>query len=262
MAKSSYLENLINNKLPKNVYESRYLSELWDSITDAPYTTYRNSLVNSFSEEVAVAVAGSDYLNNLRTNQTVLDMRDPVLQSVTLNPQYLPITEKTFIDKNFNSKISQAIKAPPGYLPARITSIKGGTYGKMIPILFPKSFSRSISASFAKENPVGSVTPIMAYSYTDAEEIPIEFDAIVDYLPDGYTTLSSYVDEVINILKPRINGSVVYEPTVLVEFADIRFKGICTSINISYDNLYTGASEKSSSFVHAVISCQFTKLNK
>ena len=96
----------------------------------------------------------------------------------------------------------------------------------------------------------------MAFSYTDAEEIPFEFDALADYLPYGYNTLKEYVDDILNILQPRRSNSVIYEPTVIVEFADIRFKGICQSINISYDNVYNYKS-----FVHATISCSFTKLS-
>lgn len=261
MAKSSYIDNLINGASP-SAYRDRYLTELWRTNSVNSYDTYRYSITNNFSNEIAIAVAGSDYLNNLRTNQTVLDMQDPYLSSITLNTQYLPIErnnmKNTYIDPDTGKEVPYdiSITAPPDYLPATITPVKNGIKGTPIPILFPLSFSRSISASFAKENPVGSTTPIMAYSYTDAEEIPIEFDALADYLPRGFTTLKQYVDAVIDLLMPEKSNSVIYEPTVIVEFADMSFKGVCTSVNVSYDNVYNYKS-----FVHARLSCQFTKLS-
>lgn len=252
MAKSSYLDNLINNKLTN--MSNRYLTNLWDSYGNTGYTYFNNRLA-SFTNDEIIALTSSDYLNNLKTNQTVLDMTNPVLSSITLNTQYLPINRNnTNYDYSkrdlFNGKI-----APPEYLPARITSIKGGSI-ITIPILFPSSFSRSISASFAKENPVGSDKPIMAYSYTDAEQIPFEFDALADYLPEPYTSLKGYVEDIISILKPGKTNNIIHEPTVEVTFADITFRGICNSINISYDNVYGYKS-----FVHAKISCQFTRLS-
>lgn len=251
MAKSSYLDRLITGKLPNNVYESRYLSELWNNDVLTPYNSYRYSITNNFTNEVAIAVAGSDYLNNINNNQTVLNMSDPYLSAITLNNEFLPVNRITSTAGNSTLNI----KAPADYLPARITAIKGGVASRSIPILFPLSFSRSLSASYAKENPVGSTKPIMAYSYTDGEEIPIEFDALADYLPEGYTSLKDYIEEVLNILRPRTSENVIHEPTVIVEFADMTFRGVCTNINITYDNVYNYRS-----FVHAKISCQFTRL--
>lgn len=256
MAKSSYLDNLINNSLPTNLYRYRYLSELWNIDSVRAYISYRNGFVNGLSDDIVVGITGDDYLTNIATNQTVINMNDPKLATITLDKEYLPrVRQRRAINSSLQGELSTAIKAPANYLPATITSVKGGT-SHTIPILFPKSFSRSISANFAKENPIGSSTPIMAFSYTDAEEIPFEFDALADYLPYGYNTLKEYVDDILNILQPKRSNSVIYEPTVIVEFADIRFKGICQNINISYDNVYNYKS-----FVHATISCSFTKLS-
>ena len=193
MAKSSYLDNLINNKLPKNVYEDRYMSELWNIVSALPYSSYRNSLVNNLSDDKIIAITGSDYLNNLNTNQTVLDMQSSFLSKITLDDRYLPVKKieegtRTIGDR-MQGLLSTNMRVPANYLPASITAYKGGAAARTIQVLFPASFSRSISSSFAKENPVGSTKPIMAFSYTDAEEIPFEFDALADYLPEPYTTL-------------------------------------------------------------------------
>ena len=253
MAKSTYLDNLINDRLPKN--NSRYLSSLWDTYGDNTYTTYRFNTLNNFTNEEFVTVMGSDYLNNINTNQTVLNMNDPALARITLNTEYLPINRISRNMQNTLQNVENTLRYPAEYLPARITSIKGNSVVS-IPILFPASFSRSLSASFAKENPIGSDKPIMAYSYTDAEEIPFEFDALADYLPAGFNSLKSYVGAILDILRPGKSGNIVQEPTVQVLFADMSFKGVCTSISVAYDNLFNNKS-----FVHAKISCQFTKLD-
>lgn len=254
MAKSSYLDNLINNKL--SMTKPRYLSELWDTYSDNTYDTYRFSALNNFTNEVLIEITGSDYLNNLNTNQSVLNMNNPMLSKITLNSAFLPAVRRNNISGATQKKTATSIKLPPEYLPARITSVKG-SITRTIPILFPASFSRSMSAHFAKENPVGSVIPIVAYSYTDAEEIPFEFDALSDYLPSDFHSLNEYVEAILDILRPSHNADgVIFEPTVIVEFADMYFKGICNSVSINYDNVYDYKS-----FVHARISCQFTKLS-
>ena len=261
MAKSLYLDNLINDRLPVN--NSRYLSSLWESYGDNTYASYIFSAINNFTNEELIAITSSDYINNLQGNQTVLDKQNALVDTITLNSKYLPIVNNKPFANHLYGKQGDSLTAnnivnhPADYLPARITSVKGSQVYS-IPILFPSSFSRSISASFAKENPVGSDTPIMAYAYTDGEEIPFEFDALADYLPEEYVGvgLKGYVDAIMEILKPKKSGSVVFEPTVIVEFADITFKGVCTSVSVSYDNVYNYKS-----FVHAKISCQFTKLS-
>lgn len=255
MAKSAYLDNLINDRLPVT-YNNRYLSTIWDTYGTNSYASYLNNTLDNFTNEKIIALASDEYLTNLATNQTVLNMDGPYISTITLNKAYLPIKKQHEVDRGKLNSVNESIVAPPDYLPARITAVKGGIYSTPIPILFPSSFSRSISASFAKENPVGSDKPIMAYSYTDGEDIPLEFDALADYLPSPYTSLKQYVEAILDILRPRKSNNVVFEPTVIVEFADMSFKGVCTSINVSYDNLYNYKS-----FVHARISCQFTKLS-
>lgn len=257
MSKSKYLDNLINNKLPSNT-RVRYLSELWNINSDNTYNTYRFNRLNNFTDEELYLITGSQYLNDSSNiNQTVTDgMNSTLFSTITLNPQFLPIANVNDRSRFDLTKFNDSIKLPPEYLPASITAVKGGVSSRTIPILFPTSFSRSINATFAKENPVGSTQAIMAYSYTDSEQIPLEFDALADYLPEGYTTLNEYVEEILNILQPRKSNDTIFEPTVIVEFADIRFSGVCTSVNVSYDNVYNYKS-----FVHARISCQFTKLS-
>jgi len=263
MAKSTYLDNLINGKLPDTIH-STYLNRLWRNLTDGTISPVTSSIFTSLTNDIDYILIGSDYLNSLSSNiknNLVTDMSSTYMGNITLDKRYLPIEARQTVGQNKdsnapgNSRYNLSINTPPEYLPAIITRTTNGE-NKNIPILFPKSFSRSIQANFAKESPVGSTSPITAYSYTGAESIPIEFDALSDYLPAGYNTLNEYVEDIISLLKPKVTNSTIFEPTVTVTFADISFSGICESVSISYDNLYDYKS-----FTHAIISCQFTKLS-
>lgn len=258
MARSTYLDNLINGNLPI-IPRSTYINRVWRDTTDITVSPVTSSIFNNLTNSIDYILMGSDYLNNLnyiRRQNLVFNMSSTYVGNITLDNRYLPVELKSRGTDYTNSyKDNLTISAPPEYLPATITRTTNGLV-KVIPILFPKSFSRSMQASFAKESPVGSITPIVAYSYTGPESIPLEFDALSDYLPQGYKTLNEYVEDILSLLKPRRANNTIYEPTVTVSFADISFQGICESVSISYDNVYDYKS-----FTHAVINCQFTKLS-
>ena len=257
MAKSTYLDNLINGKLPI-LPNSSYLNRLWRDTTNITVIPATSSIFESLTNSTDILLVGDKFLTDLTENvrnNLVTDMSSNIFSLVTFDKRYLPISQKSSQFDSNRYKDNLIINVPANYLPATITRTTNGLY-KEIPILFPKSFSRSIQASFAKESPVGSTVPITAYSYTGAESIPLEFDALSDYLPQGYNTLNEYVEDIISLLKPNKNGSIIYEPTVTVSFADISFRGICESVSVTYDNVYDYKS-----FAHAVISCQFTKLS-
>lgn len=260
MAKSSYLDNLINGTLPI-IPRSTYINKLWRETTNSTVTHPASSIFTNLTNSSIYTLMGSNYLNDLSNmvrNQVTSGLPKNYTSVITLDNRYLPISRelKKDFDNFGDGSYRDKIIAPPGYLPASITRTTVGMKQKEIPILFPKSFSRSIQASYAKENPVGSTRPIVAYSFTNAEQIPLEFDALADYLPNGYTTLNEYVEDIISILKPGSSNSAITEPTVTVTLADISFQGICESISINYDNVYGDKT-----FTHAVISCNFTKLS-
>lgn len=253
MAKSRYLERLMNNQLDKNANRN-YITDMWSS---SEVRTVSSSYLNSLTNNSDILINDNVYLNSLgvyqaNTNQTVTDTQYNYANLITVDRAYLPTVNpnRNKIDRNYTNKIA----TPPNYLAASITS-RRGTETRTIQVLFPKSFSRNINASFSKYNTTGSTQPIMAFNYTDGESIPMVFDAVLDYLPAGYTSLKDYVNDIMNILKPQITGDVVNEPTVVVRLADVAFEGVCTSVSVDYDNLYGD-----NTFVHATINCQFVKL--
>ena len=265
MSKSSYLDNLIKGALPI-IPRSAYLNKLWSDTTNVKITPMTSSIFDNLSNTTEYKITNSSYLNDKNNFKAeakfgLNSMSKNIISKITLNDEYLPKTSKNKTTNSpGSSRYKMSITAPPDYMPASITRIRGSE-SKTIQILFPKSFSRSIQAAFAKENPVGSDTPIVAYSYTNAEQMPLEFDALADYLPEGYNSLNEYVEDIIEILKPKKESKIIYEPTVTVQIADITFSGICESVSINYDTLFNGTNNSSSSFVHAVISCNFTKLS-
>lgn len=262
MAKSSYLDNLLKGNIP-NTPRSIYINNLWRETNGNKVSPPTSSIFTNLSNDIDIILMNSSYLYDLTNtyrNNLVVNMNSTAYSSnITLNNNFLPIAAKNKMSNAPGSdKYDLTITAPPDYLPAMITRTTNGMEQIQIPVLFPKSFSRSIQASFAKESPVGSDVPIVAYSYTNAESIPLEFDVISDYLPTKYKNLglNAYIEDIISILKPKKTNSTIYEPTVMVSFADISFRGICESISINYDNLYDYKS-----FTHAIINCQFTKLD-
>lgn len=186
---------------------------------------------------------------------------DPYLNTgnmITVNHNY--INRNHITDLTGTHYVTPSISTPPGYLVAHIIIEKGGSETKDIPILFPGTFSNSISASYATESPVGSVQPIIAFNATDAESFPFSFVALADYLPDGYTSLKSYLEALKEMVKPAYTktatSNIVKAPTVWLFFADYSVHCVCKSISIAYDEIYKG-----NSFYKANVSCEFTKID-
>lgn len=169
---------------------------------------------------------------------------------ITVNKNYLPSNHF----ESSNISVS-SIKTPPGYLTAHIAIYKGSTKTADIPVLFPGTLSNSISASFARSNPVGSNKPIIAYEHTDAESFPFNFVALADYLPVGYTSLNAYIEALKEMVRPSYSGNTVLSPHVILYYADIVIECVCTNINVQYADYYG-----TNSFVKADISCEFTKI--
>lgn len=195
------------------------------------------------------------FLDDLGTwaneNQTITDPFLTDLGRTTLNSYYTPI--KTI--RNDSRALNQPlfISTPPGYLPCKIDLYYGGSFYKTIPVLFPETISEQLSTNFIKESPVGSTYPITAFSNAQPTTVPVTFFALADYLPSGYTSLRSYLNDLKLMCKPRYSGNIVYSPSVRVTFSDISFYAVCDSLTIDYDQVYNNRS-----LVKANVSCQFT----
>lgn len=194
---------------------------------------------------------------NQNTNQTVIDpfMTDNFRRSV--NDYYNPIKQikNLMIDEKF------IINKPLDFLPCVIELFYGDRREKpddIIQILFPESFSESLSATFVKESPVGSDRPIVAFSHTNPQQVPITFVALSDYLPAGFTSLKQYITKIKQMVKPRYKGdSTVVSPWVKITFSNMVYEAVCDSIDIAYTNVYGNKT-----LVHATINCNFTVINE
>lgn len=191
----------------------------------------------------------------VNTNSVVMDPLYSVNGMNTVNKNYLPKDIFNITPTNYSSISS--ITTPPNYLPATLKIFKGGNEFKTIPILFAGSFSNTISATYTRETPVGSTQPIIAFEHTDAESFPFSFVALSDYLPGAYkgSGLNAYLEDIKEMVKPNYSGQTVYSPTVLLSFAGYSVLCVCTSINISFDEIYNN-----NSFVKANITCEFTRI--
>lgn len=239
------------------------------------YNTLVNDNSNGYSKPVSNSFVNSfdfDYNTNtfnISWDNTAQTVTDPYLTDggkVTLNKKFLPISK---IDLKLNERFNKApLTAPTGYLIAILSLFRGSNMIREIPVMFNISFSETISASYAKEHPVGSTEPIVAFNYTGEETFPFSFTALADYIPKGFSSLRDYVEAIKSIVKPTYSDSIVLPPYLVLSFADISVKCICESIDISYDPIYyynyngnnAGAFDNKGTFAKADIRCQFTKI--
>lgn len=191
----------------------------------------------------------NEHVDFTRQNATLVDPFLTEISQVTLNKNYLPIvTPPEDTAPKYGSKLEH-----PSYLTSLITVFHAGQKTREIPILFASGVSESLSASFVKENPVGSTYPITAFANTQSHQISVDFIALSDYLPTGYSSLKEYIDALKTMVKPKNDGQYVKGPEISFTLADLKVYGICDSISISYDNLYG-----SNTFLKAEIQCQIT----
>lgn len=194
--------------------------------------------------------------NSVNTNYTLVDPFLHNLSQQTLN--------KNYIQQVNNFKNSLALKAdgrhnafnslPPNYITAEITVYHGGITSGKLYLLFPGEVSESSSANYVKESPVGSTYPIVAFGNTQPSQVNLSFIALADYLPQGETSLDSYIKSIRSMLQPSYpDSSHVSAPTVYVHLGNVRFSGVCDSVNINYYNLFNRQT-----YVKADISCSFT----
>ena len=211
-----------------------------------------NKIVNSFSNSFDFDLNTNTF--NISWDNTAQTITDPYLNNggkVTVNKNYLP-TKRFTTSRGRNLS---TISAPPEYLTGSITLFRGSDKIREIPILFSATISNNLSASYVKESPVGSSSPIVAFNSTGEETFPFSFVALADYLPSEFSSLREYIDAVKEIVKPGYSDSLVKSPYVILTFADISVKCVCESVSISYDTLYNV-----NSFVKADIQCSFIKI--
>lgn len=266
-SKSKYLNELIDNTLKPS---TNIIDAMWEK------TPNKNSIISeyafdSISTNSNTLIYDDAWLNGLdifetNTNHTVNDTSTTYkVQQITKDLTALPVTH------NFNNLKASSYRfngSLPGiagkYTICTLTPYKGTTKGTPIDVLFAKDFSRSLSASFSKQNPIGSSNAIMAYAYTDSENIQLTFDCLSEYLPTAYQNsgLATYVEDILGVLKPTISNNVIKEPRVNLSFAGLSMNCICNSATVNYDNLYDNLSDtKKRYFAHATINVSLTRLD-
>lgn len=196
----------------------------------------------------------NEHIDFAHKNATRIDPYLSDMGVVTLNKDHLPIASSHAIDLRDKYKGSLMVRTSPGYINAEIKIYYAGSCYYTIPILFPESASESYGATYVKESPVGSSTPIVAFANSNATTINLTFKALSDHLPTLYNNFSEYIDAIKHMTIPKTSGSHVMGPTVTVTIANLSFSGVCDSVSIDYQNLYGDKT-----YTMADITCQFTK---
>ena len=189
----------------------------------------------------------------MNTNQTVIDPFITKDYKLNVDDTYPPI-KKIKVYKKDEVFLENV---PPNYLSCLIELYYGDEKDRDIYILFPNTFAESLSASFVKESPIGSDKPIIAFSNTNPQQVPISFTALADYLPTGFTSFKQYISAIKKMVQPIYKGDTVISPWVRIKFSNMEYEAVCDSIDISYANLFGD-----NSLVSATITCQFTKSNE
>lgn len=199
-----------------------------------------------------------DILYNGKINSLPIDPFLTDMGTVTLDSEKLPRSYNYDAHKKSLSKVGSSFTyLPPSYTEAHIELYYNGELYRDIPILFTESMSESLQASFIKETPVGSATPIIAFASSQPTTVNISFIALQEYLPQGYSTFNDYIETIRKLTKPRHSGSYVQAPEVSVNISGQSFYGVCDSVSIDYDDIYG-----SHTYLKATVSCQFTLMNR
>lgn len=258
-SKSRFLEELISEKLTPS---TNIIDSIWN-VPSPEINTVSSSILESLTSDTTVLTNGDAWINSLQVHNynsipnTVSDTSLVGLSQVTKNLQALPITKR--VSDTANIKYNRST-LPEKFMVCELAVSKGSSYIRTIEILFPKAFSRSITSTFSKQNPIGSSKAIMSYAFTDSETIPFSFDCLSEYLPEGYTSLTTYIDDIMDILKPSTTNNVVKQPRVKLTIADLQLDCVCTSVSVDYDMLFNGSTNENSSFAHAVVTLQLTRI--
>ena len=97
MAKSTYLDNLINGKLPI-LPNSSYLNRLWRDTTNITVIQATSSIFEILTNSTDILLVGDKFLTDLTENvrnNLVTDMSSNIFSLVTFDKRYLPISQKS-----------------------------------------------------------------------------------------------------------------------------------------------------------------------
>lgn len=132
----------------------------------------------------------------------------------------------------------------------------------------PVSVSESIAANTNEQAIVARSAPIISYVNTGARVVSFTIPLADDYMPlnekgERYT-LHTYIDALKSLEYPAYNKNEVVAPQVVVQVANIKLKGICTSVSINWNGPLSDAVYKGSStgtYTRADVALQFKEVS-
>ena len=138
-----------------------------------------------------------------------------------------------------------------------VYNVNGNTL-KIPIVLSPNNVSESISASYDQQTAAGRSAPIISYSNTGARNLNFSMRVSIDMLPKGYgKDIDKYIDSLKSMLYPDYTrpGGIIRPPHCKVVIGSIVLDGVCTSFNVSYQNVYA----KRGQFMVADVDLSFTE---
>lgn len=166
----------------------------------------------------------------------------------------------------------RTIMSNPDWATAYIASVSSNIADGVLPLpSMPQSVSENLSLSTYDQAIVARWAPIISYTSTNARTISFTFGITDDYMPYYESQKRAYtIQEYINALKsleyPRYvsnsktNSSEVVPPQCILKLANIKAKGIVTSVSVNWNGPLSNAIA-GGTYSRADISIQFKEIS-
>lgn len=158
----------------------------------------------------------------------------------------------------------------PDWVSAYIASTSSGIAEGVLPLpTIPQSVSESVQLNTAEQAIVARSAPIISYVNTGARTVSFQIALADDYMPTrgkGGTqyTLHEYIDTLKSLEYPNYKSNEIVVPQVILKIANVKLKGICTSVQVTWNGPLSNAiysKGSSGTYSRADVSLQFKEVS-
>ena len=167
---------------------------------------------------------------------------------------------------------TRSVMTCPDWATSYITSVSSGIGGSVLDLplpTLPSALSESLSLNINEQQIVARSAPIVSYISTGSRSVSFTIALSDQYMPVNASTgrqytLHEYIDALKSLEYPNYKGNDIIVPQVILKLANIKLKGICTSVGVSWGGpvssaIYSGSS--SGTFTRADVSLQFREVS-
>lgn len=169
---------------------------------------------------------------------------------------------------------TRSVLTCPDWASAYITSVSSGFGIKDLQIdlplpTLPNGVSESISLNTQDQQIVARSAPIVSYISTGARVVSFTIALSDQYMPVNASTgkqysLHEYIDALKSLEYPNYLSNEIVVPQVVLKVANIKLKGICTSVSVTWGGPVSNAlygQGSSGTFTRADVSLSFKEVS-